>query len=779
MVTPFLDLLRDDRELAPRVVGWHVRKARPGSWAEFPQSVPESLRSVLRGRGIDRPYEHQAAAWRAVDAGRHAVIVTPTASGKSACYNVPVLSGILGASPGKRPAALYLFPTKALSQDQVAELNALLEALEQAKALPAPVGAWTYDGDTPPDIRRVLREQGDIVVTNPYMLHVGILPHHMRWGSFFRRLRYVVIDELHVYRGVLGSAVANLIRRLKRVARHYGSDPVFIACSATSRNPAEHFRRLVEEDPVLIDRSGAPRSERHHLFWNPPLLNPALGLRARAVDEVRAIGRHLMRLGVPSIVFGRSRNTVEVITKYLKDLAPDCGLRSEQVVGYRGGYLPDLRRRIETGLRAGEIRMVAATNALELGVDIGSLDAVVMTGYPGAVASYHQQSGRAGRRSGVSVSLMVGRSEPLDQYVLADPAFVLDGAGEEAVTNPDNLVIATNHLKCAAFELPFEKGEGLGSFPHTGEVLDLLSGPEGMLLEREGRYHWMADTYPAEEVSLDAVESDCFLVLDEEHGTSLGHVDRPSAITSLYPCAIYQHQGEQYQVKTLDWGGRRAYARKVDVDYYTEAEVNTDVQVLQEDGGVTGRLGVLGHGDVHVSHLATLYKRIRFYSNENLETGPIDLPPEELDTMAFWIAFSPELERLVRLADGTRAGAVGGLAHLLRGVVPLFLRAGPGDLRARGFACHAHFLAPTVMLYEAVPGGVGISRELHQHRMAVLEAARETLTRCPCRVGCPGCIGISAERGAAARAAARDVLDHLLEEPEAAWEPSAGVVAET
>jgi DEAD/DEAH box helicase domain-containing protein len=590
MVDGFLEALRRDEVAAERVVAARVVPAREARTSPLPPGLPPALRDALTARGIERLWAHQARAFAEWEAGRHLCLATPTASGKSLCYNLPVLRQLAEGRAGERPTALYLFPTKALGQDQVAELQGLMDGLG------APVeerpGTWTYDGDTPAGLRRILREKGEVIVTNPYMLHVGILPNHARWGPFLSRLGTVVIDELHVYQGVFGSSFGNVLRRLKRLCRRYGSDPRFIACSATIPNPREHFERLVEEPPEVLVESGAPRGEIHHLFWNPPVVNEALGLRARAVDEARRVARMLLEKRVPSIFFARSRTGVELLVRYLKELAPEVGVDPERVVGYRGGYLPDARRAIERGLRAGEILAVCATNALELGVDIGSLDAVVMTGYPGSIASYRQQAGRAGRRSGQAVAILIGASDPLDQHVLRHPEIVLEGEGQAATAHPDNLVLLTAHVECAAFESPFEADEAFGRFAETPELLELLSGPDGKLLARDGRYHWMSGSYPAEEISLDLVEADVFNVARAEEAAagasakrarSLGTVDRRSAATTLHPEAIYVVQGETYQVETLDWEGRRAWVKPVSVDYYTQAETETDVQVLSED----------------------------------------------------------------------------------------------------------------------------------------------------------------------------------------------------
>jgi DEAD/DEAH box helicase domain-containing protein len=752
----FLELLRRDPALAPNVTAWRTTPASPGSFLPFPDEVPERMRKVLEARGITRLWSHQALACSHATAGRSTLLVTPTASGKSLGYNLPVLSHLLRArsSGATTPTALYLFPTKALSQDQVAELHDLSDALD------GEVRSHTYDGDTPPDERRITRERCDVLITNPYMLHVGILPNHARWVQFFRRLRYVVIDELHVYRGIFGSSVANVLRRLDRIARHHGGDPVFIACSATIRDPAGHFERLTGRKPVLVDRSGAPAAERHHVFYNPPLVNPSMGIRARAVDHVRTIARRLLERGIPSIVFGRSRSSVEVVTKYLHDLRAELGIPAERIASYRGGYLPLLRREIERGLRRGAVQMVAATNALELGVDIGSLDAAVMLGYPGSISSYLQQAGRAGRRSGQSVSVLVGTSLPLDQYVMANPDALVHGGGETHVINPDNLVLLARHMKCAAFELPFSKGEGFGGSAHASEILDFLAGEAGVLFQKDDRFHWMAEAYPAQEVSLDFVDQDSFVVLDAETGDSLGVVDRQAAPTTIHEDAIYQHQGAQYHVEKLDWDGRRAYARRAAVDYYTDAEVETEVRVLTEDARARRGVAIEGFGDVHVTTLATMFKRIRFYTHENLDAGKIALPPEEMDTTAFWIVLPEDLVAALRLREGTRAGALPGVATLLKGLAPLYLRCSPRDLRAKSEMLHAHFGLPAIILHESVPQGIGLSEVMFERRVDLYRAAEERVRRCDCWMGCPACIGLN-RGGREAKDAAIDLVAAL------------------
>lgn len=805
MVESFLALLKTDPSLASRIAHWHREPAVEGNSVPFPSALHPVLAESLRQRGIEDLYCHQAEAFEHVLAGRHTVVATPTASGKSQCYALPILSAMLAAREGRalgrdgagrllpaatRPTALFIFPTKALAQDQRAAVNETIaaeegtgsgiEGLADARTLAArglaPIGAWTYDGDTPPDIRRRLRESGDIIITNPSMLHVAILPNHPRWADFFRRLRYVVIDEVHAQQGVAGASMANVLRRLSRIARHHGSEPVFIGCSATIANARAHFSRLVEREVVLVDKSGAPRGERHHVLLNPPVINVPLGLRARAVDEAREVCRHFLRLGLPAIVFGRSRSRVEVLTKYLKDAAASLDLDPATVVGYRGGYLPDLRRRIESGLRDGSIRMVAATNALELGVDIGSLDAVVMAGYPGSTASYMQQSGRAGRRRGASVTVLVASSLPLDQYVLQTPEHLFGArAGPEVVINPDNLVVATNHLKCAAFELPFRMEENFGAFPHTREVLHALAVPGGPLFAKEGRTWWMDEAYPAEKVSLDGGSTDNFVVVEMPSGRSLGTVDRPAVMTTLHPQAIYQHQGEQFVITHLDWEGRRAEAERVQVDYWTDAESRTEVQVLSEDQDSLRGHFRFGCGDVHTTRVATLWKRMRFYTNENVETGPIDLPPEELDTTGFWMALAPELVDRLRLHDTARAGTLEGAATLLRAVVPALCQQGRSEVRALGLGSHPHFLSPVILLLDTVPGGIGLAEELMARHAALLRCALRVVRNCACQVGCPACIGTGMARGPEAKRAVMELVQLALAATEDA--PGCGAAA--
>ena len=578
--------------------------AREAVYAPFPEGTDPRLISVLRARGIQAPYSHQAEAMSHVQAGKNVVVVTPTASGKTLCYNAPVLDAILKA-PDTR--ALYLFPTKALSQDQLAELHTLVEALE------VDIKTYTYDGDTPATARRLVRSAGHIVVTNPDMLHTGILPHHSKWVKLFENLQFIVLDELHSYRGVFGSHLGNLLRRLKRICRHYGSDPRFICCSATIANPRELAERLLEEPVELVDKSGAPTGARDIVFYNPPVINRQLGIRRSSLLEARRIAeRFLVPNDVQSILFGRSRLTVEVLLTYMKEAAARCKKPVASVQGYRGGYLPNERRAIERGIRDGSVRTVVSTNALELGIDIGGLEASVLVGYPGTIASSWQQMGRAGRRRGEALSLFIATSDPLDQYMVGHPDYFFGQSPESGLVNPDNLLVMMDHIKCAAFELPFRDGEPFGTVP-VAEMLEYL-GEERVLHHARDRWHWMSEAFPAETVGLRAAARENFVIIDttQPQPRVIGELDRFAAPMLIHEEAIYLHGSDQYQVERLDYENKKAYVRRVDVDYYTDASLAVNLAVLEEfDQSVEGG-AIRVHGEVNVVVLATMFKKIKF-----------------------------------------------------------------------------------------------------------------------------------------------------------------------
>ena len=537
-----------------------------------------------------------------VEAGADVAAVTPTASGKTLCYNAPVLNRIL-REPDAR--ALYLFPTKALSQDQKKEILDLVGELKDLRG--EDVRADVYDGDTPGDARRSIRTRAHIVVTNPDMLHAGILPHHTKWAKLFENLRFVVIDEMHTYRGVFGSHLANLLRRLRRVCAHYGAAPQFILSSATIANPRELAEGLTERPISLVDRSGAPRPERFFLFYNPPVVNPELGIRRSAMGETRRIAGGFLKGNLQTIVFARSRTQTEVLVKYLKqdiETRPD---RSDRIRGYRGGYLPKKRREIEDGIKNGSVLGVVSTNALELGIDIGSLDVAVISGYPGTIASTWQQAGRAGRRGGTAAAVLVANSTPINQFVIQHPDYFFEGTPERGLINPENLQVLIEHLKCAAFELPFRKGETFGD-ENLEELLGVLE--EEKILYRAGdRWFWTADSYPANSVSLRSISSDNFVVHDRESGRVIAEVDFVSAHSTLHEKAIYMLESDTYYVEQLDHQERRAAVRPIESDYYTDAVTHTKVTILDAFEAVPEPSAPAAHGEVHVVKQVVGFKK--------------------------------------------------------------------------------------------------------------------------------------------------------------------------
>ena len=603
-------------------------------------------------RGVTQLYSHQAEAFTHSAAGKNVVVVTPTASGKTLCYNLPVLNGLM-KDPHAR--ALYLFPTKALAEDQLHEFQGAVDAAG------SDLRVFTYDGDTPQDARRAIRERANVVLTNPDMLHAGVLPHHTKWAKAFENLQYIVIDELHYYRGVYGSHLANVLRRLKRVCEFYGSSPKFICCSATIANPKELAEALTGEPFELVDRNGAPAGDKYVVFYNPPVVNRQLGIRRSYLNETRRMAKELLDRGQQTLVFANSRLATEILLTYLKD--DHSGVR-----GYRGGYLPKERREIERMLREGDIRCVVATNALELGIDIGSLDAVVMAGYPGTIASTWQRAGRAGRRQTASLAVLVASSAPLDQYIIEHPEYFFDRPPEHAHINPDNLEILLGHLKCAAFELPLRDGEAFGTHD-IGDLCRFLQ--DQRLLHHSGKtWHWTSDSYPADAVSLRSISSDNFVVVDitGDHQV-IAEVAFTAALTTLHEKAIYLHDARQYQVERFDYDGRKAYVRRVDSDYFTDAIDYTQVKELDEFASVPMAAAKAAHGDVRLNRQIVGFKKIKFYSMENIGAGNLSMPEQEMHTTAFWLHFPAAFLALFPdLSPTEKQGGLVGLAALLRTV---------------------------------------------------------------------------------------------------------------
>jgi DEAD/DEAH box helicase domain-containing protein len=638
-----LDHWKDDPETAPNIAVWQRLPARPAQTEPIPAEIPAPLAAALARLGISSMYSHQAAAWRAAAAGRNMVLATGTASGKTLAYNLPVLATLLSSSSAH---ALYLFPTKALAQDQLTVLGSLMAAVEKGGS-PAPALAAIYDGDTPQGQRPGIRNNARLVISNPDMLHTGILPHHTSWDGFFRGLRFVVIDELHSYRGVFGSHVANVIRRLKRVAAFHGADPQFILSSATIGNPLDLARRLIEADVELIDVDGSARGPRQFLLYNPPVVNPDLGLRKSSMLETVRLARELHAHSVQTVVFARSRRTVELMLTHLQadatGAATEAPRSASSVRGYRSGYLPSERRAIEQGLRDGSVRTVVATNALELGIDIGGLGAALLSGYPGTIASVRQQSGRAGRGMDPAVAVLVASANPLDQFLAHHPDYFFGRSPEHALMNPDHLLILLSHLRCAIFELPFEKGEGYGSISadRLQEFLDFLVENKEAHTSRD-KYFWMADAYPAANISLRSASAEN-VVLQAQAGDrpfAVGEVDLPSALWMVHPRAVYLHEGQQYFVQELDLAKHTAVLIPVGLDYYTEPQRETEITITAEKQNETVPGAETGWGEIQVTTRVVGFKKLRWLTQENLGNEPLDMPATDLQTTGYWLSLS-------------------------------------------------------------------------------------------------------------------------------------------
>ncbi len=747
-LSQLLDTLRQDEGFMRNVTAWHTIGKREAAYAAFPEGLDSRILPALERHHVHQLYTHQADAFAAIADGKDVVIVTPTASGKTLCYNLPVLNAILH-NPDAR--ALYLFPTKALSADQVSELYELIELMG------VDIKTYTYDGDTPGAARRAIRQAGHVVVTNPDMLHSGILPHHTKWVKLFENLRYIVIDEIHTYRGIFGSNLANVLRRLIRLCAFYGSHPQFILCSATIQNPEELAETLIGRPVVKIDRNGAPTGERHIVFYNPPVVNRQLGIRKSALSETRNIAAMLVRNHIKTIVFAKSRVQVEVLTRHLKELARNAVGQSDSIRGYRGGYLPTERRDIERGLRQGTVQAVVSTNALELGIDIGSLEACVMCGYPGTIASAWQEAGRAGRRQGASLVIMVGNSSALDQFIVTHPDYFFGANPENALLNPDNLYIMLNHLKCSAYELPFHKGEAFGNAAGTEEMLGYLS--DANILRRVGdTYHWMEEDFPASEISLRTAMTENFLIMDitdPAHVRMVGEMDRFTVPMLLHENAIYMHEGTTYQVEKLDFDACKAFIRRVDVDYYTDADLNVALSLLdvQESRAHTSL------GEINVTARVRIFKKMRFDTGENVGYGPVMLPETEMHTTAVWWTLPDSLT--ARYGKDDLQNGMLGVANLMRIAAPLLLMCSPHDIVVNYQVKCTFTNKPTLILYDNCPGGVGIAEKAFHMRSVLFDSALAIVRDCICENGCPSCAGPVSEIGPDGKRIAAELLTAL------------------
>ena len=781
MLGGILDDLLTSPSTGPCITATRHFPARPPVLVPFPASLDPRIGEALRARGIDELYSHQARAWDRIAKGQHVVIVTPTASGKTLCYNLPALQALVH-QPDAR--ILYLFPTKALAQDQLAELEELARQLPEMRM-------FTYDGDTPQDARRAVRARANLVLTNPDMLHSGILPHHTKWATLFQNLRYVVIDELHAYRGVFGSHLANVLRRLRRICRHYGSAPQFIMTSATIANPGELASRLIGEPVEEITESGAPTGDKVFVCYNPPVVNQELGIRAPYLGEAARFAIRFLREKIATIVFAQSRLATEVLLTSIKSGVADKTGDSGIVRGYRGGYLPTRRRAVEKGLREGEVLGVVSTNALELGVDIGHLDVAVLAGYPGAIASLWQQAGRAGRRSGRSLALLVATSAPLDQFMVTHPDYLFGTPPEHARVNPNNPFILANHLKCAAFELPIAEDERFGEL----DVRKFLAAldDEGVLHHAGRHWHWAAETYPADHTSLRTVTTDNFLVIDttarDEKQTKrrqiIAEVDWGSAFATIYPKAIYLVESEPYEVQELHFREdeeKVAYVKRVAVDYFTDAISAKGVWILQRLAEGPPASYLAEQGEVLVAEKVVGFKKIKMGTLENVGSGEVELPQQEMQTTAAWLTVAPETLACVsssreELIDGLRA-----VTYLLHHLAPIFLLCDIRDLGSwlgdttpatsgavatrestkRRLMDAAQF-NPTIYLYDSHAGGIGLAEHVFEILPDLLRRGLDTLETCACRDGCPSCVGPVNEVGRKAKSTARSLLRALTD----------------
>src|SRR5687768_7578281 len=804
-----LDFWKHDRDTAPNLVTWRTLSARPSQTYPFPTDLPATVKQTLIAAGIHSLYSHQLEAWTHSQAGKNIILATSTASGKTIAYNLPVFATLIQNNDAR---ALYLFPTKALSQDQFSNLQSIQSSTVNLKSS-------IYDGDTPQSARLSIRRNARIVLSNPDMLHTGILPHHTNWADFFTNLKFVVIDEMHTYRGVFGSHVANVLRRLKRVAKFYGAKPQFILASATIGNPKELAENLIEEPVHLIDNDGSARGPRHFIIYNPPVTDPSLGLRKSSLLEGVRLAQELLKQNVQSVIFARSRRSVEIILRYLQETqSPDLafelpGTNSQNSIrGYRSGYLPSQRREIEKGLREGTVKSVVATNALELGIDIGGLGAAILVGYPGTVASARQQAGRAGRGLESAAAVMVASASPLDQFLAHHPEYFFERSPEQALVNPDHLLILLEHLRCAIFELPFQKGEGFGSLP--GEIVDeylqfLLSHSEAHLSNE--KYYWMADQYPAANISLRSASPQGVVLQTtiDDKPLTIGTVDGESALWMVHPGAIYLHEAQSFFVKDLNIEEHIAYLSPILSDYYTEPLRSTEVTVLSESAQAAVPGGEKRWGELQVTTQVTGFRKRRWYTHENLGEEPLDLPPTDLMTTGYWVSLSEETVTRLREAgvwtndpnnygpgwlqirDRVRArdkytcqvcGAVetnrqhdvhhkvpfrafrapngspdpiqanrldnlvtlcpschhqaeqnvrmrsglSGLAYVLGNLAPLFLMCDAGDLGTHVEPTeNPVFGQPSIVLYDAIPAGIGFSQKLFEMHDALMARALE------------------------------------------------------
>ena len=736
----FLSHLRTSRDYAGQVVRVEEIPAREAAFGELSDPLPDVLVRVLADIGIERLYTHQVSAVEHIRSGRNVVIVTSTASGKTLCYNVPVIEKLLS---DRQARAMYLFPTKALAQDQLKTLRRLSESDPMLGGM---IKCGTYDGDTPTDTRRRLRDEANIILTNPDMLHTSILPYHSRWNRFFSNLKYVVIDEIHTYRGIFGSNVANVIRRLRRVCRHYGADPQFVCCSATIANPLELAEKLVGAPMELVADDGSPKGPKLFVMWNPPFIDQAKMERLSSNVEAQRLMVDLIRERCQTITFGRARIVAELMYKYVREtLQRYSPTLANAVRAYRGGYLPEERREIERQLFSGELLGVTSTNALELGIDVGSLDAAIIIGFPGTIASTWQQAGRAGRGAEESVVFLIGYNDPIDQYLMRHPDYFFGQSPEHAIIDPENAYILANHLRCAAFELPLMAVDSQYFGEHTEQVAEILA-EFGQVKKIADQWYWASTDYPAKSVNLRTMSDNTFTIVDTtQDNRVIGQVDAISAPELVYPEAVYMHEADTYFVQNLDLESKVAYVRRGDADYYTQAIVDAGIRIidrqyerdLRDPSTSSGRVAL---GEVNVNWATTAFKKIKFYSLDSIGWGKVDIPAQNLETMALWLIPDPRLLARVREYDRNPVEGLVGIRNVAVHVLPLFAMCDKQDIG--GIVDSSNTGTPTVFLYDRYSGGLGYAEKGYDMIDELLESCLTLIHECPCEDGCPSCVGI-------------------------------------
>lgn len=732
-VDAFLRDIERRRGYRGQIVHVHEVPPRQAKFRDLSNPLPPPIAAILVKQGIHQLYSHQADAIEAVRRGENVVVVTGTASGKTLCYNLPVVETFLAEPHAK---ALYMYPTKALAQDQLRVLNSF-KALDPG----LPIRAGTYDGDTPGDTRRKLRDEGNVVLTNPDMLHSGILPNHSRWSAFFSQLRYVVIDEIHSYRGIFGSNVGNVIRRLRRICMHYGAKPQFVAASATIGNPLEHAEVLVGEPFTAVTNDGSPRGPKRFVLWNPPFTDEGKVERRSPNFEAQQLMVDLILQGVQTICFVRARRTAEVLYRYVRDQLLEENPKLANVVrAYRGGYLADERREIEQLLFSGKLLGVTTTNALELGIDIGSLDAAILVGYPGSVASTWQQAGRAGRGDEEALVILIAQNQPVDQYLMQHTEYFFGQTPERAVIEPANPYILASHLRCACQELPVGEAD-CGIFGESAaEVMGLLE-EDGQVFFQRGKWYWKGYAFPAQDVSLRNIDDNNYTIQDVtgDEPEVIGQLDEFSAFAQVHPEAIYMHKGDPYFVEHLDIAERIAYVRKGDYDYYTQAIDKTDIRIEETERDGRWRVSRVCFGPVTVTTIVYMFRKIKFYSRDSIGFGNVNVPPLTLETEALWLV--PPAFALQRVRDHGRVPEEGllGVANAALGVLPLFVLCDPADVGS--VVDSSNLGTPAIFIYDRYPKGLGFAEKAHERIEEIMQAALHLVEECECEEGCPSCVG--------------------------------------